>query len=296
MQSTTTPFAPPRRSAGAATGDYLRYRLGRWLVLLATACFAVIVVAPFAWTVSTSMRLPMESFSVPPQWIVLNPDWSNYARVFERIPFFRQILNSFIVTIAVVIGQLFTASLAGYAFARLEFPGRNLLFWLIMATMMIPLQATIIPVFVIISRLGLANTLWALIIPALPTAFGAFLMRQYFLGVPKDFEEAAVIDGANQLQIFGRVYLPLVTPALAVLAMLVFNGAWNDFFRPLIFINDPYLFTIPLGLNELKGYMATGSISVVLAGVTMSLIPVVIVYIFGQRYLIEGIMMGGVKG
>lgn len=296
MQSTATQFGPQQRSTGAATNDFLRYRLGHWIVLLVTAVFAVIVVAPFAWTISTSMRLPMESFSVPPQWIVLNPDWSNYARVFERIPFFQQILNSFVVTIAVVIGQLFTASLAGYAFARLEFPGRNLLFWLIMATMMIPLQATIIPVFVIISRMGLANTLWGLILPALPTAFGTFLMRQYFLGVPKDFEEAAVIDGANQLQVFGRVYLPLVTPALAVLAMLVFNGTWNDFFRPLIFINDPYLFTIPLGLNELKGYMATGSISVVLAGVTMSLIPVVIVYIFGQRYLIEGIMMGGVKG
>ncbi len=296
MQSTATQFDPPRRSARLATGDFLRYRLGHWIVLLVTTAFAVIVVAPFAWTVSTSMRLPMESFSVPPQWIVLNPDWSNYARVFERIPFFQQILNSFMVTLAVVIGQLVTASLAGYAFARLEFPGRNLLFWLIMATMMIPLQATIIPVFVIISRMGLANTLWGLILPALPTAFGTFLMRQYFLGVPKDFEEAAVIDGANQLQVFGRVYLPLVTPALAVLAMLVFNGTWNDFFRPLIFINDPYLFTIPLGLNDLKGYMATGSISVVLAGVTMSLIPVVIVYIFGQRYLIEGIMMGGVKG
>jgi multiple sugar transport system permease protein len=296
MQLTATQFGPPRRSRGAATNDFLRYRLGYWSVLLITSAFAVLVVAPFAWTISTSMRLPMESFSVPPQWIVLNPDWSNYTRVFERIPFFQQILNSFVVTIAVVIGQLFTASLAGYAFARLEFPGRNLLFWLIMATMMIPLQATIIPVFVIISRMGLANTLWGLILPALPTAFGTFLMRQYFLGVPKDFEEAAVIDGANQLQVFGRVYLPLVTPALAVLAMLVFNGTWNDFFRPLIFINDPYLFTIPLGLNELKGYMATGSISVVLAGVTMSLIPVVIVYIFGQRYLIEGIMMGGVKG
>lgn len=295
MQSDTM-AASSGRTTVTATGDFLRYRLGRWVVLALTTIFAIIVVAPFAWTVSTSMRTPMESFSVPPQWIVLNPDWSNYTEVFEQIPFFRQILNSFFVTIAVVIGQLFTASLAGYAFARLEFPGRNLLFWLIMATMMIPLQATIIPVFVIISRAGLANTLWSLIIPALPTAFGTFLMRQYFLGVPKDFEEAAVIDGANQLAVFARVYLPLVTPALAVLAMLVFNGTWNDFFRPLIFINDPMLFTIPLGLNDLKGYMATGSISVVLAGVTMSLIPVVIVYIFGQRYLIEGIMMGGVKG
>jgi multiple sugar transport system permease protein len=296
MQSVTAGTLHTQRSFGRKFGDFLRYRLGRWVVLVLATFFAIIVVAPFAWTVSTSMRLPMESFSVPPQWIVLNPDWSNYAEVFEQIPFFQEIFNSFYVTIAIVIGQLATASLAGYAFARLEFPGRNLLFWLIMATMMIPLQATIIPVFVIISRLGLANTLMSLILPALPTAFGTFLMRQYFLGVPKDFEEAATIDGANQLQIFGRVYLPLVTPGLAVLAVLTFNGHWNEFFRPLIFLNDPFLFTIPLGLATLKGYMMTGSISVVLAAVTMSLIPVLIVYIFGQRYLIEGLMMGGVKG
>ena len=266
------------------------------MVLIVTGFFAVIVVAPFAWTVSTSLRLPMESFSVPPQWIVLDPDWSNYTTVFKKVPFFQEILNSFYVAIAIVLGQLFTASLAGYAFARLEFPGREVLFWLIMATMMIPLQATIIPVFVLISKMGLANNLLSLILPALPTAFGTFLLRQYFMGVPKDFEEAAVIDGANQLEIFWRVYLPLVAPGLAVLAVLTFNAHWNDFFRPLIFLNDPLLFTVPLGLNTLKGYMMTGSISVVLAGVTMSLIPVVIVYIFGQRYLIEGLMMGGVKG
>jgi len=144
--------------------------------------------------------------------------------------------------------------------------------------------------------MGLANNLMSLILPALPTAFGTFLLRQYFLGVPKDFEEAAIIDGASQLQIFSRIYLPLVAPGLAVLAVLTFNGVWNDFFRPLIFLNDPLKLTIPLGLNELKGYMQTGSISIVLAGVTISLIPVVIVYIFGQRYLIEGMMMGGVKG
>jgi len=296
MQSINAGTLHPQRSLGQQFSDFVRYRLGRWIVLAITTIFAIIVVAPFAWTVSTSMRLPMESFSVPPQWIVLNPDWSNYTEVFNQVPFLQEILNSFYVTIAIVIGQLCTASLAGYAFARLEFPGRNLLFWLIMATMMIPLQATIIPVFVLISRMGLANTLMSLILPALPTAFGTFLMRQYFMGVPKDFEEAATIDGANQIQIFARVYLPLVAPGLAVLAVLTFNAHWNEFFRPLIFLNDPSLFTIPLGLATLKGYMMTGSISVVLAAVTMSLIPVLIVYIFGQRYLIEGLMMGGVKG
>jgi multiple sugar transport system permease protein len=277
-------------------GTYIRYNFGRWLLLLGLFLLSVIMVAPILWTISTSLRTPAESFSLPPEW--LPTDWAieNYASVFEQIPFLREILNSFIVTVGTLAGQLVTASLAGYAFARLEFPGKNVLFWLVMATLMIPLQATIIPVFVLISRMGLSDTLASLILPALPTAFGTFLLRQYFMQIPKDFEEVALIDGANQFYIFLRVYLPLVAPGLAVLAVLAFNGTWNEFYRPLVFLVSDTNFTIPLGLNDLKGYMMTGSISVVLAGVVLSLIPVVIVYLFGQRYLMEGIMMGGLKG
>jgi multiple sugar transport system permease protein len=233
---------------------------------------------------------------VPPQWIPRHPDFSNYREVFDRIPFGKMVLNSAIITTSIVLGQLTTASLAGYAFARLEFPGRNLLFWLVLATMMIPLQATIIPVFILIRDLRLSNSLWALILPALPTAFGTFLLRQYFMIVPKEYEESALIEGANQLQIFFRIYLPLVTPGLAVLAVLTFNYHWNEFFRPLIFLNTQEKFPIPLGIFTLQGYMMTGSISVVLAGIVLSLIPVIIVYLVGQRYLIEGLMMGGLKG
>ncbi|MDI9547006.1 MAG: carbohydrate ABC transporter permease [Chloroflexota bacterium] len=295
MQTSTTYVrgsAPHKRSWTA----YVRYRALNIIGLTLLALASVIVLAPFVWTFATSLRLPTESFTLPPQWLPTNPDWTNYNRVFEEIDFLRMILNSAIVAGAVVLGQLITASLAGYAFARLEFPGREVLFWLIMATMMIPLQATIIPVFVLISRMGLNDTLASLILPSLPTAFGTFLMRQYFMGVPKDFEEAALIDGSGQLGIFGRIYLPLVAPGLAVLAVLTFNGHWNEFFRPLIFLLSRDNFTIPLGLNVLKGYMMTGSVSIVLAGVAMSLVPVVAVYFIGQRYLIEGIMMGGVKG
>jgi multiple sugar transport system permease protein len=205
--------------------------------------------------------------------------------------------NSFIVTISVVIGQLITASLAGYAFARLQFRGSTILFWMVLATMMIPGQATIIPVFILVSRvLHMNDTLFALIIPALPTAFGTFLLRQYFMQIPGDFEEAAMIDGANQWQIFQKIYLPLASPGLAILAVLTFNGKWNDYFTPLIFMNTKERFPITLGIVDLQGYMATGSISVVLAGIVLSTIPVIIIYIFGQRYLIEGLMMGGLKG
>ena len=161
---------------------------------------------------------------------------------------------------------------------------------------MIPLQATIIPVFVLITKLHLQDTLSSLILPALPTAFGTFLMRQYFLGISNELEEAAVIDGANQWQVFWRIYLPLGLPGLAILAMLTFNGTWNDFFRPLIFLTSQHNFTVPLGVVTLFGYLGSGSVSVVLAGVILSLAIVLVAYIFGQRYLIEGITVGSVKG
>lgn len=268
-----------------------------WLGLLFLLAIAILAIMPIVWVVSTSLRLPMESFTLPPKWIPVDMDFSNYSQVFERIPFWNQIGNSFIITLTVVIGQLITASLAGYAFARLRFPGRNFLFWMVLATMMIPGQATIIPVFILISRgLHLNDTLWALIIPSLSTAFGIFLLRQYFLQIPGDFEEAAMIDGANQWQIFRRIYFPLASPGLAILAVLTFNGKWNDYFTPLIFMNTKERFPITLGIVDLQGYMATGSISVVLAGIVLSTIPVIIIYIFGQRYLIEGLMMGGLKG
>jgi multiple sugar transport system permease protein len=279
-----------------AWNEYLSNRGGDWLRLVLLIVASIIILAPVLWTLSTSLRTPAESFSVPPQWIPLRPDFTNYFEVFKRVPFASYVVNSFIVTGAVVLGQLVTASLAGYAFARLNFPFRGALFWLVMATVMVPLQATIIPVFVLISSLGLADTLASLILPALPTAFGTFLLRQYFMAMPNDYEEAALIDGANQLQVFSRVYLPLATPGLAILTVLAFNTHWNEFFRPLIFLSTNENFTLPLGVVTLFGYLGTGSVSVVLAGVVLSLIPVLVVYTVGQRYLIEGIAMGGLKG
>lgn len=297
MASTNVMAAPSTQTSSRRSLDWFQKQLGRWLSMAFLIVMALLTLMPFLWVVSTSLRTPAQSFTVPPQWIPIDMDFSNYSRVFEEIPFWQQLGNSFIITLSVVAGQLFTASLAGYAFARLKFPGRNALFWIVLATMMIPGQATIIPVFILISRVfGLNDTLGALILPGLATAFGTFLLRQYFMGIPDDFEEAALVEGANQWQIFSKIYFPLASPGLAILAVLTFNAKWNDYFTPLIFMNTKERFPITLGIVDLQGYMATGSISVVLAGIVLSTIPVIIIYILGQRYLVEGLMMGGVKG
>lgn len=276
---------------------YIRNRAGDWLTFAFLIAVAVLTVAPLLWVVSTSLRTPAESFTLPPQWVPVDMDFTNYSQVFDEIPFWSQLGNSFIITFSVVAGQLVTATLAGYAFARLDFPGRDILFWIVLATMMIPFQAIIIPVFILVAReLDLADTLLSLILPSLITAFGTFLLRQYFMQVPVDFEEAAMIDGANQWDIFARVYLPLASPGMAILAVLTFNAKWNDYFTPLIFMNTPEKFPITMGIVDLQGYMGTGSISVVLAGIVLSTIPVIIIYILGQRYLLEGLMAGGLKG
>jgi len=289
--------APVGRTSSRRGFAWYQKQFGRTVSMAFLIFMAMLTLMPFLWVVSTSLRSPAQSFNLPPQWIPVDMDFSNYARVFEEIPFWQQMGNSFFITLAVVFGQLATASLAGYAFARLKFPGRNILFWVVLATMMIPGQATIIPVFIVISRvLGLTDTLGALIYPGLATAFGTFLLRQYFMGIPDDFEEAALVEGANQWQIFRKIYFPLASPGMAILAVLTFNAKWNDYFTPLIFMSTKERFPITLGIVDLQGYMATGSISVVLAGIVLSTIPVIIIYVLGQRYLVEGLMMGGVKG
>lgn len=277
--------------------DWMPRNAADWLAMGFMIAIGMLTIMPIIWVVSTSLRTPAESFTVPPEWLPEDLYFGNYLQVFDEIPFVYQMGNSFFVTLSTVVGQLTTATLAGYTFARLYFPGRDMLFWVVLATLMIPYQATLIPLFVIISKVfGLADTLWSLILPALPTAFGTFLLRQYFLQIPVEYEEAAMMDGANQFQIFRRVYLPMVAPGMAILAVLAFNGKWNDFLTPLIFMNTTSRFPITLGINDLQRYMMTGSISVVLAAIVMATLPVVIVYVFGQRYLIEGLMVGGLKG
>jgi len=287
-----------RGRADRAAGQRARLAgsLGRQLLGAVLILLACLWLAPIVWTVSTSLRTPAQSFSLPPKWLPTDLAFGNYSQVFQSVPFAEILANSVKVSVAIVLGQLVTASLAGYAFARLTFPGKNVLFILLMASLMVPGQATIIPVFLLIKWFGLADTLWSLILPAWVSAFGVFFMRQAFMQIPQDLVDAAKIDGAGQWHIFSRVFVPLCAGPMAVLAILSFNTFWNEFFRPLIFLSSQQHFTLPLGLVTLQGYLGTGSLSVVLAGVVISMLPVLLIFVFAQRYVIEGIARTGVKG
>jgi multiple sugar transport system permease protein len=256
---------------------------------------ALLTLGPVIWTVSTSLRTPAQSFDLPPKIIPTHPTAEAYRGVFGQIDVWLLALNSTLVTALIAVGQMITAGLAGYAFARLEFRFKKPLFGLVLATMMVPLQVTIVPVFLVLKSMGLTDTLLGLIIPAFPTAFGTFLMRQYFLGMPKDLGEAAMLDGAGPWRIFRSVYAPLAAPGLAIVGVLAFNYHWNEFFRPLILETSGQNYTLPLGLVSLQGNLGTGSISVVLAGVVLSMLPAVAVFVVGQRPLREGITSAGVN-
>ncbi|WP_285245930.1 carbohydrate ABC transporter permease [Pseudarthrobacter sp. efr-133-R2A-89] len=285
--STAEPSATrtPRRLPAAGT-------VGRYAAL---AVAAALTLGPVLWTLSTSLRTPSESFNLPPSFLPINPDFTAYQEVFKQINVGLLVLNSALVTGLIALGQMASATLAGYAFARLDFRGKNAIFSLVLATMMVPVQVTIVPVFMLIRGMGLSDTLLALILPAIPTAFGTFLMRQYFLGLPNDFAEAAALDGAGPWRIFRSVYVPLAVPGMAIVGILAFNFHWNEFFRPLILTISEQNFTLPLGLVTLQGNLGTGSISVVLAGVILSMLPALVVFIFGQRTLREGLTAGASK-
>jgi multiple sugar transport system permease protein len=276
---TTAP--PARRPRRRTTGGQVA-RLA--VLLVATA----LTLGPVLWTLWTALTpvTPGGGRSL---------SLSAFADVADQIPLALLVLNSALVTLLVAIGQMLTAALAGYAFARLPFRGSGALFALVLATMMVPLQVTIVPVFLLVRGMGLSDTLLALILPAIPTAFGTFLMRQYFLGLPADLAEAAAIDGAGPLRTFSSVYAPLAAPGLAIVGILAFNYHWNEFFRPLILTISEQNFTLPLGLVTLQGNLGTGSVATVLAGVVISMVPAVVVFVLGQRPLREGLTAGAGK-
>jgi multiple sugar transport system permease protein len=256
---------------------------------------SVVMLLPFAWMLSTSLKLPPDIFTYPPVWIPSPIAWQNYAKTVTVMPFGRFYLNSLIVTTGVTLLQLLTSSLAAFAFARMRFPGRNLLFLLYLATLMIPFQVTMIPNFIVVRALGWYDTYQALILPPAFSAFSTFLLRQYFLGIPRDLDEAARIDGATSLRIWWQVILPLAGPAIAALATFVSLNSWNDFLWPLIITNSPAMRTLPVGLSTFQGQYKTDW-NLLMAGSVIAMLPVLLVYIIGQRWFIRGITLSGLGG
>ena len=287
----TAPAAPdPIRTAPT------RGRLFDWTLTALLVLGGVLMMIPFVWMFSTSWRLAKDSFSLPPQWLPTAWRFENYHEVLTGIPFVAFVLNSLKVSILITLGQVVTCSMAAYAFARLRFPGRDLLFLVFLSQLMVPQQVTIIPIFILIRVLGLLDTHWALIIPAVFSAFGTFLLRQFFLTIPVELEDAARVDGAGYLRTFLQIILPLAGPGLSTLAIFVFNFYWNEFFRPLLFISTWEQMTLPLGLTVMRGYLGVGNVAAIMAGVSMGILPVLIVFLLAQRYLIEGITLTGIKG
>lgn len=259
--------------------------------------FAAVFIIPFLWVLSTSLKGNEQIFVVPPEWIPKTLHFENYAKVFERMPFLQYLRNSLLVTGLSILGTVLTSSLVAYAFACLRWPGRNVLFIVILVTMMLPLQVTMIPVFVLFKELGWLNTFKPLIVPAFfgGGAFNIFLLRQFFLGIPRDLSDAARIDGCSEFRIYWNIMLPLAKPALATVAILTFMFSWNDFLGPLIYLSDSMKGTLALGLSMFVGQHATEWALLMAASVLM-MIPMVLLFFFFQRYFIQGFMMSGIKG
>ncbi|MCL4862423.1 MAG: carbohydrate ABC transporter permease [Caldilineaceae bacterium] len=258
---------------------------------------AVAMVLPFVWMVSTSFKELAQVFVYPPEWI---PDpfvWENYPKAMTAVPFGRWFLNSLVIAVLVTVGQLLTCSLAGFTFARMRFPGRNVLFLIYLGTMMIPHHVTIIPIFVMMNALGLVNTFWPLIIPGLASAWGTFLFRQFFLTLPQELEDAAKIDGSSFFRIYTQIFMPLAKPVLATLGVFTFMGSWNDFLGPLIFLQSKDLKTLTIGLLQFRAdFQGMGNWPVMMAGVVISVLPVLIAFVIGQKYFVRGIALTGIKG
>lgn len=268
----------------------------RGLTLLVLGIAALAITAPFLWIFRGALSgSDAELYRLPPTFHPGDVTLRNFGHAAEKVPYFRFFLNSIIVSTSVTVAQLVTCSTAAYAFARLTFRGKGILFAVVIGSLMIPIQVTIVPLFLVMSKIGLTNTLWALILPGIFSAFGIFLLRQHFLALPQELEEAATIDGAGHLRIFARVILPLSGPSLATLGILCFTYWWNDLLLPLVMINDPHKQTIPVGLVLLAGRFSTGSLGTIAAGITMAIVPVLLVFVAAQRYIVQSIASSGLK-
>lgn len=290
MRSVARPLARTRSHPKRQLQTRLRIALC-YLVLCAGG---LLMIVPFLWMISTSLKAPGAVLSSPPQIIPRQPTLESYRRVAEIVPIARMLANSVIVTSVAVAGQLATSALSAYAFARMRWRGRDALFLLYLATLMVPSQVTITPLFILMQRIGWVDTYQGLIAPGLVNAFGTFLLRQAMLGVPREYEEAAFLDGGTHWTVFRHVALPLVQTSLATLTVFAVMGTWNSFLWPLFITRDERLMTLPVGLAMLHGRYTT-EWSMVMAGAVITVLPIIVVYLLAQRAFVRGVALSGLK-
>lgn len=272
-----------------------RRSLTRGLAYALLTLAAAFMVVPFVWMLSTSLKADQYVLSMPPQLIPDPVTLESYTRLAELFPIARMVFNSVLAAGVTTLGQLITCSMAAYAFSRMRFRGSNVLFLLYLATLMVPQQVTITPLFILVRYLGWINSYPGLILPGVFSAFGTFLLRQFLVSLPRELEEAAFLDGASHWTVFTRVIVPLAGPALATLAVFAFMGSWNAFLWPLFVVRDPELMTLPVGLATLHGRYLT-QWNLVMAGSVIAVVPMLIVYLFAQRYFVQGVVLSGIKG
>lgn len=258
---------------------------------------AVVMIIPFYWMIASSLMTSAEIIARPISFIPKDPSLAAYRGLRDAIPIYRMYFNSMLVTFCITVGILLTSSTAGYGFAKFHFPGRDVLFLIVLATMMIPFFVVLIPIFWMIGQWGWVNTYQGLIIPHVATAFGIFLMRQYMLSLPDEVLDAARVDGASEFEIYWRIVLPLCTPAFGALTILAFVYQWNAFLWPLVVARSDTMWTVPVGLNALRTYASNAQVvNMQMAGATMGVVPLLIVFLALQRYFVRGIALTGVKG
>jgi len=253
------------------------------------------MIVPLLWMLSTSLKESGAVFNYPPEWMPSPLVWRNYVEAWNAIPFGRFYLNSIFVALCVTLGQVSTSSMAAYAFARLSFPGRDRIFFCYLTTMMIPSAVTMIPVFVLMRKMGWIDTYFALIVPGIFSAYGTFMLRQFFMSIPSDLEDAAKIDGCGYVGIFFKIILPLSKPALATLTIFTFMGNWGNFMWPMIVTNSMEMKTLPLGLASFQGLYSTDW-TLLMAGSIMVLVPIIVIFVVNQRFFVEGIKLSGFGG
>lgn len=272
----------------------LRYYLGRYGLYLVLVVSSILMIVPFYWSVATSLKLEQFVFSSPPQWIPSPLTLANYIHVLTRISFLRYFANSVVVSVVTTLGHVFFDTLAAYAFAKLVFPGRDKIFFIMLLALMVPFQVNLIPLYKIMATLHWTDTYLALIVPNLTSIFGIFLMRQFMMTIPNELLDAARIDGCNEFGVFRKVVLPLTLPGIATLIIFTFMGTWNDFLWPRIVTNSEKLFTLPVGLAQLQ-MKNTSNVAQIMAGTVLTALPMIVVFLFMQRQFIEGMTAGALK-